>query len=86
MLSAAASWLVCLMVSIGRFAVKWGPWLPPIAWKSKGTQEHTFTLSEYVARFREHFEMMAVLDALGNIRIQLVLKLLVTNKALQEPS
>lgn len=32
--------------------------------ESKGTQEHHFTLSEFVTRFREHFEDNGVLDVL----------------------
>jgi adenosine kinase len=32
--------------------------------ESKGTQEHTFTIPEYVARFREHFDDDGALDAL----------------------
>jgi len=34
--------------------------------ESKGTQEHTFTISEYITRFRGHFDDKTVLDVLLN--------------------
>jgi len=34
--------------------------------ESKGTQEHSFTVPEYVTRFREHFDDDGALDALTN--------------------
>jgi adenosine kinase len=35
--------------------------------ESKGTQEHRFTVGEFVARFREHFDDDGVLDELTNL-------------------